>query len=370
MVMSLKQDGSRMSAAKAIIAVTGLSLSALALALGAPTTTRVFSGQEISADPLPPAQPYSSPSLVGAGDPSSPLFDACQLYGPIPYTANVNSNYNLANCFAPHPSGQALTFSSSGCNGLSPDGSFAPTTQVASCYVSAQVPASGNSLASSVVVLDLAIAGALQSQTITPTTPAPTTTVQVGSNYQFSLNGAATSVSYAVADTSVCQVSVSGLVTPQSPGLCSVTATAARDASNDEASHTVSFPVDYQAQPTLAAFDSSSLNWSANAASLTPAVSGWQGSSTPTWVSADPSVCTVATDGTVTRVADGSCSITASIATDGTYAAATETFTFPVQMYSAPAVSATAIASHSYIPFISTLYLCQKHLILTMQKMD
>ena len=353
-MMSLKQDGSRMSAATAIIAVIGLSLSALALALGAPTTTRVFSGQEISADPLPPAQPYSSPSLVGAGDPSNPLFDACQLYGPVPYTANVNSNYNLANCFGPHPSGQALTFSSSGCNGLSPDGSFSPTTQVASCYVSAQVPASGNSLASSVVVLDLAIAGALQSQTITPTTPAPTTTVQVGSNYQFSLNGAATSVSYAVADTSVCQVSVSGLVTPQSPGLCSVTATAARDASNDEASHTVSFTVDYQAQPTLAAFDSSSLNWSANAASLTPAVAGWQGSSTPTWVSADPSVCTVATDGTVTRVADGSCSITASIVSDGTYAAATETFTFTVQMYSAPAVSTTAIASHTYIPFIST----------------
>ena len=108
-----------------------------------------------------------------------------------------------------------------------------------------------------------------------------------------------------------------------------------RAMSNDEASHTVSFTVDYQAQPTLAAFDSSSLNWSANAASLTPAVAGWQGSSTPTWVSADPSVCTVATDGTVTRVADGSCSITASIATDGTYAAATET-TFTVQMYSAP----------------------------------
>ena len=248
----------------------GLSLSALAFALGAPTTTRIFSGSEVAADSLPPAQPFASPSVVTSSDPTNPLLSACQLIGTAPYTVNVNGTYNLANCFNPHPSGQSPTFSSSTCNGLSADGTLSPSTQVASCYVSAQVPASGNSLASSVVTLDLSIAGPLQ------------------------------------------------------------------------------------VQPALTAFDESSVQWNANTFNFSTFISNWQGTGGRSWSSSTPTICSVdASTGLVTKLADGPCSLSASVTTDGVYSATSQVFSFTSSFYQPPTLdSALSDASvGAYSPF-------------------
>lgn len=340
-----KTSENKLISFKLAAAGLGLSFSALVLALGAPTTTRVFSGQEVDADTLPPAQPYSTPSIVSSSDPANPLLNACGLAGTAPYTVNVNSNYNLSNCFAAHPSGQAASFTTSGCSGLAPDGAFTPSAEVASCSISAQVPASGNSLASSLATLDLTVVGALQPQTIayasgsTPI-PSPSSPLYNGSTHTISLSGVSTSVQYEInsLDANNCSATVNGNsvdVTSDivsGTGTCRITVFAVQDGVNELAqsnSLTASLTVSGQlGQPSNFAITGTNDGTIYTGGTYDLGLENQAGSGTPVWSvsqsSIDDDICTIdASSGVVTPgAATGNCDVSVSIPANGNYAAA------------------------------------------------
>ena len=112
----------------------------------------------------------------------------------------------------------------------------------------------------------------------------------------------------------------------------------------------------YTDQPQLAAFDGSSVIWSGSTHDFSTYVSAWVGSGSTNWRSNTESVCTVAADGTVTKIADGSCEVVADRAFADPYRPASATFTLSVTLYNPPTVVAGSFGDQNANLFESFSY--------------
>lgn len=120
-------------------------------------------------------------------------------------------------------------------------------------------------------------------------------------------------------DSSVCDVSDTGLVTPKTTGTCSIRVTIPATATYNQYRTNVSFAVVQIAQSIT--FDNPGPQKFASSPTLTAtATSGLPVSFT----ASTPAVCTITPTGTLSFVKAGTCTVTAAQAGDATHAAATE----------------------------------------------
>ena len=134
-------------------------------------------------------------------------------------------------------------------------------------------------------------------------------------------------ITYARTSGTNCTVDTNtGALTYTATGNCQITATSAATTRFTAGSTAVTFTVSLAAQSITASASSTSLRPGGTASLST---TGTSGIGAITWTSSNTGVCTISGT-TVTAVADGSCVLTASIAADSTYAAASNTITITV----------------------------------------
>ena len=152
------------------------------------------------------------------------------------------------------------------------------------------------------------------------------------------LSGAVGAVTYSSSDTDVCTFdSSTSKLTIAGAGTCTITATSARTANYKEASVTFELTVDKKGDQTLEdfAYSPSQITFGDDAPTLTaPTVTvPATGGGTVTYSAAPDTVCTVdSSDGALTIIAVGTCTITATAAAtdDGNYNATSVTFELTV----------------------------------------
>ena len=134
-------------------------------------------------------------------------------------------------------------------------------------------------------------------------------------------------ITYARTSGTNCSVDTNtGALTYTATGNCQITATSAATARFTAGSTAVTFTISLAPQTITSSASSTSLRPRGTATLTT---SGTSGTGMITWTSADTGICTISTT-TVTALTDGSCVLTASIAADTTYAAASATITITI----------------------------------------
>lgn len=134
-------------------------------------------------------------------------------------------------------------------------------------------------------------------------------------------------ITYARTSGTNCTVDTNtGALTYTATGNCQITATSAATPRFTAGSTAVTFTVSLSSQSITASASSTSLRPGGTASLST---TGTSGSGAITWTSSNTGICTISGT-TVTAVTDGSCVLTASIAADSTYAAASNAITITV----------------------------------------
>ena len=118
-------------------------------------------------------------------------------------------------------------------------------------------------------------------------------------------------------------------VTRSGAGNCSITATKAADDEYNSISQNTTVATAESVVLSLTA--PGDADWSGNSANLSTVVLPLSGGSV-SYTSADTNICTVSTAGSVTRIADGNCSISATVAANSYFSSDTETTTFAVAL--------------------------------------
>ena len=118
-------------------------------------------------------------------------------------------------------------------------------------------------------------------------------------------------------------------VTRTGAGNCSITVTKAADEEYNSISQNTSVATAESVVLTLTA--PGDADWSNNSANLSTVVLPLSGGSI-SYTSTDTNICTVSTAGSVTRIADGNCSISATVAANSYFSSDTETTTFAVAL--------------------------------------
>ena len=155
--------------------------------------------------------------------------------------------------------------------------------------------------------------------------------VVIGNTLPTDLSGGEGSgaVTYTSSDTSIAEVSSTGVVTGKQLGSVTITATKAADGSYAEATASVTITVDPLQDQTIAF--ASATNSLAIGTDFLLTATGGEGSGAITYTSSDEAVATVSAEGLVTAIALGSTEITAVKAADTEYLEATATTTVTVE---------------------------------------
>jgi hypothetical protein len=151
------------------------------------------------------------------------------------------------------------------------------------------------------------------------------------------------SVSYATTTASVCSVNAStGVITIVTAGTCSVTATKAADTNYNVASGSTSVVIGKATQSTLTLTPANSSVVFGDGQSANVTAAGGSGTGSVTYASNSTGICSVnSTTGAVTILTAGTCSITATKATDTNYNSATASASITV----AKAAQASVVVS-------------------------
>ncbi len=225
----------------------------------------------------------------------------------------------------------AVTFTSTGagCSVNATTGVVTPLVYGGTCAVTATRAGDGaylDKLSSNTVTVTVKKAQA----TLTLTTPV--TTTPFGVTVQAATTGAATgALTYASANTAICTVSATGLITPVTVGSCAITATRAGDATYAPAiSNTVTVAITKALQAALAItapVTGTSVALTGVAPTVTVPASGvnaGSGTGAKTFATSTPTVCSIeATTGALTLLAAGDCRFTVTKASDANYAEST-----------------------------------------------
>jgi hypothetical protein len=148
-------------------------------------------------------------------------------------------------------------------------------------------------------------------------------------------------VSYASTTASVCSVNAStGVITIVTAGTCSVTSTKAADTNYNVATASTSVVIAKATQATLTLTPANASVVFGDGQSANVTVGGGSGNGSVTYASNSTGICSVnASTGAVTILTAGTCSITATKATDTNYLVATATVTITVGKASQSALS-------------------------------
>jgi hypothetical protein len=222
------------------------------------------------------------------------------------------------------------------------------TTIVAtgSCVITATKASDTNYLAASSSVT-ITIAKANQA---TYTASSTKTSVTIGATTGITVSatggggtGTATSSTFASGDTSVCTVnSTTGVVTVLTAGSCVITATRTGGTNYSDATSSVTITIAKTAQATVTATANRTTGTYGDGLSYNVTGSGGSGTGAFSYSSNSESVCSVGSvSGAVTILTAGTCSITATRASDASYAAGSGTATITIAKGSQSAITAS-----------------------------
>lgn len=214
---------------------------------------------------------------------------------------------------------------------------------VGNCSVTATKATDANYLAATSASVTITVSKLSQSG-FTATSTTTSTTFGSGTFTVSTSGGGGTgAVTYASSNTAICTVnSTSGVTTIVAVGSCVITATKAADTNYFSGTASVTITI---AKGTQATFTATSTKLTATigaTSGITVSASGGTGTATITYASADTGICTVASNGVVTVLTAGTCSITATKPGGTSYNDATSTVNIVISKTSQATLSATA----------------------------